>query len=46
MAIAFRQPKINAVDKITRSARVGDEVGRLDIAMDEMAAVHDLDAFQ
>ena len=46
MAVAFRQSEIDAVDKITRSAAVGDEVGRLDVAMDEMAAVHDLNSFQ
>mmetsp|Transcript_13224 Transcript_13224/g.19985 ORF Transcript_13224/g.19985 Transcript_13224/m.19985 type:complete len:252 (+) Transcript_13224:510-1265(+) len=46
MAVAFRQSEINAVHKVPRPASVRDEVSRLDITMDEMATVHDLDAFQ
>ena len=45
MAVAFRKPKVDAVNNAPRSA-VDEDVGRLDIAMDDMAAVHNLDAFQ
>ena len=45
MAVAFRKPNIDAVNDAPTSA-VGDEVGRLDIAMDDMVAMHNLDAFQ
>ena len=46
MAVSLRQSEIDAVDEVPRTAPVGDEIGRLDVAMDEMAAVHDLDALE
>jgi len=46
VTVTFRQSEINAVHKVPRTASVRDEVSRLDITMDEMATVHDLNAFQ
>mmetsp|Transcript_28078 Transcript_28078/g.56921 ORF Transcript_28078/g.56921 Transcript_28078/m.56921 type:complete len:201 (-) Transcript_28078:1108-1710(-) len=44
VAVPLGQAKVDAVDEVARaSAAVGDEVGRLDVAMDEMAGMHQLD---
>ncbi|KAL7554876.1 hypothetical protein ACHAWF_018693 [Thalassiosira exigua] len=46
VAVALRQAEVDAVDEVPRAAPVGDEVGRLDVAVDEVAAVHDLHALE
>lgn len=46
MTVSLTQTEINTVDKVTLPAPIGDKVGRLDIAMDQVPGVHDLHAFQ
>ncbi len=46
MALSLRQAKINAEHKVSSAVWFGDKVGWLDVAMDEMTAVHDLHSLQ
>jgi len=46
VAVSLRKAKINAVHKVTSATTVSDEVGWLDVAMDEMTAVHYLHSLQ
>ena len=47
VAVPLGQAKVDAVDEVAGpAASVGDEVGRLDVAVDEVAGVHQLDALQ
>lgn len=47
VTVPLGQTKVDAVDEVAGpTASVGDEVGGLDITVDEMAGVHQLDALQ
>ena len=47
MAVPLGQTKVDAVDEVAGpAASVGDEVGGLDVTVDEVAGVHQLDALQ
>lgn len=47
VTVPLGQTKVDAVDEVAGpAASVGDEVGGLDITVDEMAGVHQLDALQ
>ena len=46
VAVSLRKPEINAVHKVTSTVWFGNEVGGLDVAMNEMTAVHYLHSLQ
>ncbi len=46
VAVSLRKPEINAVHKVTGAVWLGNEVGGLDVAMNEMTAVHCLHSLQ
>lgn len=47
VTVPLGQTKVDAVDEVAgTAASVGDEIGRLDVTVDEMAGVHQLDALQ
>ena len=47
VAVALGEPKVNAEDDVSVAlARVRDEVRRLDVAVDEVARVHELNALE
>jgi hypothetical protein len=46
MTVSLTQTKVNAVNEVSRTTSIGNKVGRLDIAMDQMPRMHNLDTFQ
>ena len=46
VAVTLRQAEVDAVDEVPGPAAVGDEIGWLNVTVDEVAAVHDLDALE